>query len=152
MLYNALIKPHFIYCVTIWGNTYNKYLHKIHLVQKKVIRIITRSEFYAHTAPLFRAKHIMTIYSLHDYFTGIFVYKSLNNDLPLSLCNIFFRNTSERSSHNLRSVYHRKQSTQFSIKIVGTKIWNNLSRECKQCVALKSFKNMLYGHLSQSPG
>ena len=25
----------------------------------------------------------MTIYSLHDYFTGIFVYKSLNNDLPL---------------------------------------------------------------------
>ena len=152
MLYNALIKPHFIYCVTIWGNTYNKYFHKIHLVQKKVIRIITRSEFYAHTAPLFRAKHIMTIYSLHDYFTGIFVYKSLNNDLPLSLCNIFFRNTSERSSHNLRSVYHRKKSTQFSIKIVGTKIWNNLSRECKQCVALKSFKKMLYGHLSQSPG
>ena len=152
MLYNALIKPHFIYCVTIWGNTYNKYLHKIHLVQKKVIRIITRSEFYAHTTPLFRAKHIMTIYSLHDYFTGIFVYKSLNNDLPLSLCNLFFRNTSERSSHNLRSVYHRKKSTQFSIKIVGTKIWNNLSRECKQCVALKSFKKMLYGHLSQSPG
>ena len=45
MLYNALIKPHFIYCVTIWGNTHNQYLHKIHLVQKKVIRIITRSEF-----------------------------------------------------------------------------------------------------------
>ena len=139
MLYNALIKPHFIYCVTIRGNTYNKYLHKIHLVQKKVIRIITRSEFYAHTAPLFRAKNIMTIYSLHDYFTGIFVYKSLNNDLPLSLCNLFFRNTSERSSHNLRYVYHRKKSTQFSIKIFD-------------CVALKSFKKMLYGHLSQSPG
>ena len=52
MIYNALIKPHFIYCVTIWGNTYNKYLHKIHLVQKKIIRIITRSEFYAHTSPL----------------------------------------------------------------------------------------------------
>ena len=140
MPYNVLIKPHFIYCVTIWGNTYNRYLHKIHIVQKKIIRIITRSEVYAHTAPLLRAKNIMTIYSLHNYFTGIFVYKSLNNDLPLSLCNLIFRNTSERSSHNLRSVYHRKKSTQFSIKIVGPKIWNNLSRECKQCVALKSFK------------
>ena len=140
MLYNALIKPHFIYCVTIWGNTYTTYLHKIHFVQKKVIRIITHSELYAHTAPLFRAKNIMTIYSLHDYFTGIFDCKSLKMHLPLSLCNLFFRTISERTSHNLRSVYHRKKSTQFSINIVGTKIGNNLSRECKQCVALKSFK------------
>ena len=56
-----------------------------------------------------------------------------------------FRNTSERSSHNLRSVYHRKKSTQFLITIVGPKIWNNLSRECKQCVALKSFKTSIQG-------
>ena len=51
-LYNALIKPHFIYCITIWGNTFKKYLNKVHLVQKKVIRIIAFSEFSAHTAPL----------------------------------------------------------------------------------------------------
>ena len=51
-LYNALIKPHFIYCITIWRNTFKKYLNKVHLIQKKVIRIITFSEFSAHTAPL----------------------------------------------------------------------------------------------------
>ena len=60
-LYNALIKPHFIYCITIWGNTLKKYLNKVHLIQKKVIRIITFSEFSEHTAPLLEKLGILNI-------------------------------------------------------------------------------------------
>ena len=63
-LYNALIKPRFIYCITIWGNTFKKYLNKVHLIQKKVIRIITLSEFSAHTAPLLEKHGILNIYKL----------------------------------------------------------------------------------------
>ena len=132
-----------IYCHDMWRRNYNPDGGQSTAVSES--QISSRSTgAQIRALPTVRiivpSSHIMTIYSLHDYFTGIFVYKSLNNDLPLSLCNIFFRNTSERSSHNLRSVYHRKKSTQFSIKIVGTKIWNNLSRECKQCVDLNHLK------------
>ena len=76
-LYNALIKPHFIYCITIWGNTCKKYLNKVHLIQKKVIRIITFSEFSAHTAPLLEKLGILNIYQIVEYFVGRRTYREV---------------------------------------------------------------------------
>ena len=60
-IYNALIKPHFMYCIIAWGNTYKTNLTRLHLMQKKIIRVLTRSEFYAHTEPLFNKLHMMNI-------------------------------------------------------------------------------------------
>jgi hypothetical protein len=34
-LYNAFIKPHFTYCISVWGNTYLKYMNRLHIMQKK---------------------------------------------------------------------------------------------------------------------
>ena len=54
-IYNALIKPHFMYCITAWGNTYKTNLTRLQLtclMQKKIICVLTRSEFYAHTESL----------------------------------------------------------------------------------------------------
>ncbi len=81
-LYNSLIKPYFVYCITIWGNTYAKYLHKLELTQKRVIRIITFSEFCAHTAPLLAQNKIMMVDELHEYCMGILIYEALNHELP----------------------------------------------------------------------
>ena len=81
-IYNALIKPHFMYCITAWGNTYKTNLTRLHLMQKKIIRVLTRSEFYAHTEPLFNKLHMMNIFEMHAYFVGIFVFKCVNNVLP----------------------------------------------------------------------
>ena len=70
-IYNALIKPHFMYCITAWGNTYKTNLTRLHLMQKKIIRVLTRSELYAHTEPLFNKLHMMNIFEMHAYFVGI---------------------------------------------------------------------------------
>ena len=142
-LYNALIKPHFMYCITVWGNTYKKYLNKLQLVQKKIIRIITYSEFSAHTAPLLDKLNILNIHQLIEYFVGIFIYKSLHHDLSNSLCDLFIRNFNARNSDNLRSTYHKKKISQQSIRIAGPRIWNNLSNICKKSLSLNSFKKTL---------
>ena len=39
-LYNALILPHISYCVHIWGTTASVHLHRLHVLQKKIVRII----------------------------------------------------------------------------------------------------------------
>ena len=61
----------------LWGNTYKTNLTRLHLMQKKIIRVLTgvltRSEFYAHTEPLFNKLHMMNIFEMHAYFVGIFV-------------------------------------------------------------------------------
>ena len=38
-LYHALIYPHLLYAIPIWGSTYKSYLHKISMLQNKVVRI-----------------------------------------------------------------------------------------------------------------
>ncbi len=147
MLYNSLIKPHLVYCITVWGNSYKKYLSKIQLVQKRAIRVITFSEFLAHTTPLFIDRDIMPVYQLHAYFTGIMIFQSLHNELPNYLCNLFCRNFNERNSTNLRSIYMSKKFTQFSIRSVGPRIWNSFTLKCKQATSLYSFKKLLRSHL-----
>ena len=59
MLYNAIVKPYFIYCNIIWGNTFTTYLKKLEKLQKKLLRVMTSSEYNSHTGPLF--------YKLNDY-------------------------------------------------------------------------------------
>ena len=53
MLYNAIVKPYFIYCNIIWGNTFTTYLKKLEKLQKKILRVMTSSEYNSHTGPLF---------------------------------------------------------------------------------------------------
>ncbi len=150
VLYNTLIKPHFTYCITIWGNTYKTYLNRLHIAQKKIVRIITFSEFCAHTAPLFQKLHIMNIYDLHNYFVGLFVFKSLNGLFPPSFCNMFVRNINARTSMNLRSLYRRKKISLISIRSTGPKIWNAFPQNIKCSGSIFIFKKYLKKYLSNN--
>ena len=42
------------YCVSVWGSIYQSYLNRIIVLQKKVIRIISKVSFDAHTGVLFK--------------------------------------------------------------------------------------------------
>ena len=49
-IYNTLILPHFHYCLLLWGSVV-KENHSLHLLKKKALRIITNSDYLAHTDP-----------------------------------------------------------------------------------------------------
>ena len=51
MLFNTLILPHINYCILAWGYQSDKIL----LFQKKCLRVITGSIFFANSDPLFKA-------------------------------------------------------------------------------------------------
>ena len=52
-LYTTLIVPHLNYCLILWGS-YIKENHRLHLLQKKALRIITNSHYIAHSEPIFK--------------------------------------------------------------------------------------------------
>ena len=54
LIYNSLIFPNIIYCQSLWGFTYNTYVDKVFIAQKKVIRAIENTAFRDHTAPFFK--------------------------------------------------------------------------------------------------
>jgi len=142
-LYNALIKPYLIYCNIIWGNTYTKYLNKVNILQKKIIRIITFSGFNTHTGPLFRKLKIMSTSQLYDYFTSIFVFRSLNNLLPERFTRIFVHNVTSRKTCELRPHFCTKKASEFSIKFSGPNIWNKLPRKIQTSKSVSSFKSQM---------
>ena len=44
-LYHALIYPHLLYAIPIWGSTYKSYLHKISILQNKAVKINTQTKW-----------------------------------------------------------------------------------------------------------
>ncbi len=139
-LYNSLIMPYFTYCIIIWGNTYSTYLHRLHTCQKKIIRIITFSEFNAHTRPLLIKLKILNIYQLYEYFVGMFVYKSLHYMLPEMFRNFFIHNKTSRKTLDLRPGFCTSKTSEFQMKVTGPKIWNTISEKTRLSISLTSFK------------
>ena len=59
-IYNTLILPHFHYCLLLWGSVV-KENHSLHLLQKKAVRIITNSDYLAHTESICKKLRILKI-------------------------------------------------------------------------------------------
>ena len=65
LLYISLVYPYLSYCILIWGHTHKTYLTKLFISQKKIIRIITFSDYYAHTNPLFTKLKLMKLCEIY---------------------------------------------------------------------------------------
>ena len=100
-LYHAIILPFFSYCCIVWGNTYDHNIEPLQRMQKKVIRLITFSDFDAHTSPLFFQLKLLklqdhiklrTLYFMHQFFIG---------KLP-KIFDSFFTKTSDKHNVNTR--------------------------------------------------
>ncbi len=72
ILYNAHVLPHLQYCTSVWCNTYPTHLLPLLRLQKKIIRIITNSDYFEHTQPLFKNDFFFDINKLQ---IEVFMYK-----------------------------------------------------------------------------
>ena len=63
-LYYTLIYPYLSYCNIVWSSTYNTHLNRIFIVQKSAIHALSKSEYRAHTAPLFVKPKILNTYGV----------------------------------------------------------------------------------------
>ena len=77
-LYNALILPHISYCIKVWGTAASVHIERLHVLQKKIVRIICGVHPRTHTQPLFQLLHLLNINQIRDYFVAIFMYKMKN--------------------------------------------------------------------------
>ena len=153
LLYHALIHPHLIYALPLWGCTFSSYLQKLQLLQNKAIRIICNTSRYSSANILFHKLGILKIGDLYQYETGKLMYQYSKNNLPTGLSALFVNlsaiHNRQTRSQSLKSLYLPKFSPsrcQRSVKFQGTKIWNFISPELKTYSYNKfktEFKNQL---------
>ena len=93
-MYYTFVFPYLIYCCEIWGNTSHTYLDSLIKYQKKIIRIMTFSQYDAHSKPLFMKLHILDLQKLIIHRIALMMYKHSVQLLPVPVSNLFIKNSS----------------------------------------------------------
>jgi len=151
-LYYALIHPYLTYCNISWASNYSTRLDRLVKLQKRAIRVITKSKYYAHTFDLFRQVRILNIVKINILQTGIFMFRYIHKALPLNFKDYFtfsneIHNRNTRTKETFRPVRFRTNYRKHSIRHSGPMTWNNLPWQIRSLKILSSFKNALRMHL-----
>jgi hypothetical protein len=103
-LYYSLIYLFLTYALVVWGNTYASSIDPLLIFQKKTVRLMTFSNFYDHTDPLFIKLNILKMHDLLFYWNAAFMHDFYNGNLP-EIFHTFFTSVKEKHNHNTRFAY-----------------------------------------------
>ena len=81
-----------IYCIEAWGNATNCHLEQLYLIQKKVTRIISFSNYNTHSIDIFKQLNILLLNKLVVNRIGLMMYKHANNLLPPAINDLYIEN------------------------------------------------------------
>ena len=81
-LYHSFIYPYLIYCIESWGNASNCHIDPLSMLLKRILRILTFSNYDVPSELLFRYNNILPLCKLFHYRIGIMMYKYANCILP----------------------------------------------------------------------
>ena len=77
-LYNTFILPYLNYCILSWGAIISKG-NRLHLLQKKALRLISNSNYIAHTVPIYKNPRLLKLTDMFPFAVWKFYYKLMNN-------------------------------------------------------------------------
>ena len=131
ILYFSMIYPYLQYCNLVWANTYQTTISRLSILQKRIIRIVNKSDFLAHTNPIFKELYLLKLEDIRILQISQLMFIVRNNSSLITLKDMFTLNN-QTHSYNTRSSksFHlprtRTKLRQFSIKYQGPKTFNSL--------------------------
>ena len=136
LLYFSLVHSHIIYCLTTWGGAPRTTLQPLINLQKKVIRIITKSPFDHPSAVLFSKLKIMPFDQLYKYHLSLLMHRIHNNKFTgkynlIRLDQSHKYNTRSSIKQNYQTSFNRLNVGLNSFKMQGPKCWNQIPLEIK---------------------
>ena len=112
--------------------------------KKKLVRIITNTNYYAHASPLFKQLKILKVEDLYAYHTHVFMYKTFVLDKYPVIKNSILENqvnhNHDTRTNNLRLPYCRIRKGTQNLCYQLSKYWNQLPASVKMKESLSSFK------------
>ena len=149
--YYTLFYPHLLYCILAWGGARSNALNSLVLIQKRVIRILSGSSYYAHTTPLFKQMKILKLADLHIFNYQIFMFKTLKlNSFPDIKRKIIAIQSNHRyttRNENLKLPYIRCELCKNSMIYQGITFWNLLPNEIRNVSTLVLYRRKCKNYL-----
>ena len=148
-LYYALIHPHFLYCLPVVSCTNAQNIHALTQLQKKCIRIISKSRYNAHTAPLYHSLNILPLPDLISQQNLLFLHSVEHKYAPISFHNIFPKNLNNQTLHeyplrNSEEYYVPRVRNEYLKKFPAyaiPKTWNEINLDSKTLPTPSIFKS-----------
>ena len=136
-IYHAIFSSHLMYGAQVWTPKLISVIDKISRLQKSAMRIMTFSEFKAHSEPLFKQLELLKFRDNIALSDCIFVYDYLHGNLPNSFLETFCRTAdshgiSTRQASTGMLLISRYNSTEYGLKCIYKKCvnsWNNMTSE-----------------------
>ena len=146
------VYPYLIYGVEIWGNACNAYIDPLIKLQKKCLRIITFSNYLAHTEPLFQKLEILNFKKLVIHRIAMLMFKNSKEIVPIAIHMLFARNDqyhnyNTRQSRSLHPSVGRGEAIYRSFSFHGVNIWNYLSKHIPVIVTYIRFNKLTKSYL-----
>lgn len=140
--YYSRIFPYLSQNIIVWGKASACYLEPLVILQKRMICLITNSEFLEHTDPLFSKLKILKLHDIYIYFISIYMHKCLKNG---EYQPAHHRNT--RYQGQAQPVFQRLAQGQQSVPYMGPTTWNTLPSYLKSITNPITFKTKLKNYL-----
>ena len=148
MFYNAYIKPHFVYCSTVWSNTSTGNINKITKLQRRACKLIL-SQDYTDIQEALKRLNILSFDQAIFLNKVKLMYKVYNNIAPVYLHELFqMRDINlDNTASNLRSVAQKNYLLpqakcnlyKGSFSYSGVVVWNSLPTSIKLASSLDLF-------------
>ena len=144
-LYYSFVQPYFLYGIEIWGNSYNKYMDSLFLLQKKAMRIIKCVGPKDTTVNIFKEFKVLKLSQLYNVSVAVFMYKFVKGNLPDIFSHMYSSNFNvhsynTRNINNLRIPYCRLIIVKQQIRYTGVKIWNYIRCRINYNCSVHSFR------------
>lgn len=152
MVYYSLVYPFLTYAVAVWGSASDTSLKSLHILQKKVTRLITFNDLFVdqpgplvHTKPLFKELKILTIFDIFKLEVSKFVYDCLHFTNPIQFniyyksCSSFYKTTSNNKQKLFKPIVRTTIYGLKSIKYNGVLIWNEIPLDIRLSVSKSVF-------------
>ena len=149
IMYHAHVNSLLNYCNIIWANTYDSHLTPLVRIQKRIIRNIARTDFFAHTEPLFKELRILKISDIRKFALAVYFFKHRNAlEEPLRANHQYFT----RHRNRLRPIVHNLTLFEKSFVYQAPRYWNEISfhfpPNTLNEMSTSKFKNLMKALLS----
>ena len=145
-VYYAIFESYLCYTSLVWAQNNNS-VKRLHLLQKKSLRLMFFQSRNSHTGPLFKTSKILNSFDKRALENCIFISKSIKGLLP-SILNNWFKFSFETLSHDTRwsnlgylktPSYHIKTYGRYSMFVNSIYVWNHL-QSCHQNVIFQQLR------------
>ena len=146
-IYNTLILPNINYFILSWGSQ----IDTLYLLQKRAIRNISKSDFRAHTEPLFKERNLLKVQDIYHLANHNFYSKLINDNLPNYFESFIPQFSAGHQHYNFRNpsrllpkIKHEFPKQYLRYKIISTinKTSNKLL-EMAKTLSQKNFMNFI---------